>query len=692
MAKTRKNIKISSKQPMDPLTWRNIFYRYPVVFLVLLCFLVYIWTLRLKLIEYDDSYFIVMNSAFNKNPANIIQSFLQSLYTNFDSIYYRPVFQIDMIIEYFLFGAHPAGYHLTNLLFHVLSVILVYLFFRKLKLEMVPAFLLSALFAVHPVLSQAVAWIPGRNDILLMIFLLSGILVTINYLETSRLIAWIGQLVLFLIALFTKETAVVTPFIIIVLITYVLKFNWNKIIPLAAGWIIAIIVWYVFRHHAIAGKDIPGMLSMFSTAPARLLAILQYLGKIILPVNLSVFPVMKDVSITWGLIALIILIALIWISKSHREPLTIFGLFWFLIFIFPVIIIPTITNDNLFEHRLYIPIIGILLILSRTFLFTGKTKNKVKLIIFVPVILLFAVLSFFRLDYFKDPLSFWTRAALDSPRSCIPIYRHLSLVKSQTEEEKEKIWIHIHTVDPYYPGVLNALGEICLKKHYAGLAEKYLKEEVNLFKYPAIYYDLARLYLYKNRSDSVLFYLTGYHRMLPSDSKILIWMAYTFLDLKQPEKADKLIGEMRNQGVEVPQDLEKLTYREYVIPVEKNEKNTQAWDDIRTKANSSLGSLFLNQKDYFAAESCFQRSLIMQPDSTDSYFNLAKVAFYENKWSVTIDYLQKLVKIDPLNKQANNNLADLYFRLNEKEKARKVIDFMKKNKIEINPKLLNLQY
>ena len=82
----------------------------------------------------------------------------------------------------------------------------------------------------------------------------------------------------------------------------------------------------------------------------------------------------------------------------------------------------------------------------------------------------------------------------------------------------------------------------------------------------------------------------------------------------------------------------------------------------------------------------------MQPDSTNSYFNLAKVAFFENKWSVTIEYFQKLVKIDPLNTEANNNLADLYFRLDEKDKAWEVIDFMKKNKIEINPRLLNLKY
>jgi tetratricopeptide (TPR) repeat protein len=633
-----------------------------------------------------------MNSGFNKNPANIIQSFLQTLYTNFDSIYYRPVFQIDMILEYHLFGVHPSGYHLTSLLFHCLSVILVYLFFRKLQLEKVPAFLMSALFAVHPVLSQAVAWIPGRNDILMMIFLLTCILLTFKYLATSGLFAWVGQFVLFIVALFTKETAVVTPLIIIVLIRYVLKLNWRKIVPLAAGWIIAIIIWYVFRHHALAGKEPPDVLSMFSTTPARLLAILQYLGKIFIPVNLSVFPMMKDISITWGVIALIVLIALIWFSKSYREPLTLFGSFWFLIFIFPVLFIPTITNDNLFEHRLYIPIIGILLILSRTFLLTGQTTNKVKLLIFIPVILLFAIMSLFRIDYFKDALSFWTRAAKDSPESCIPVYRYLSLVDSKTEQEKEKIWIHIHTIDPNYPGVLDALGEICLKKNYVKLAEKYLKEEVSRFKYPAIYYDLARLYLYKNKSDSVLFYLNGYHRMLPSDSKILIWMAYTCLDLKQTEKADILINEIRAKGVEAPQDLEKLTYKVYALHNEKNEKNTQDWEDIRTKAHSSLGSLFLDQKDYFAAECCFQRSLRMQPDSTDSYFNLAKVAFYENKWSVTIDYFQKLVKIDPMNTEANNNLADLYFRLNEKEKAREVIDFMKKNKIEINPRLLNLQY
>lgn len=685
-------IKKTSRQSTVPATVWNILQKYPIAFLILLCILVYIWTLRLKFIEYDDSYFIVMNSAFNKNPGNIIQSFLQTLYTNFDSIYYRPVFQIDMIIQYNIFGDHPAGYHFISLLFHCLSVILVYLFFRKLKQEMLPSLILSALFAVHPVLSQAVAWIPGQNDILLMIFLLTGILVTIKYLETSSVIAWAGQFILFFLALFTKETAIVMPLIIILLITYVLKFNWKKIIPLSIGWAIIIITWYVMRHHAVASKDAPAILSMVSTTPERIEAILQYLGKIIFPVNLSVFPMMKDVSITWGLIALAVLITLVWVSKSYKEPLTLTGLFWFLIFIFPVLIIPTITNDNLFEHRLYIPLPGILMILGKTFLLTGKTSNKVKAIIFTPVILLFAVMSFLRLGYFQDPLSYWTRAAKDSPRSCIPVFRYLSLLNQKTGEDKEKIWIHIHTIDPNYPGVLDALGEICFKKNYARLGEKYLKEEVSRYKYPVIYYDLARLYLYKNMPDSVLFYLTGYHKMLPSDQNILIWMAYTCLDLKQPDKADELISEMRSLGVEVPQDLEKLTNKAYGLSREKTEKNGGEWDELRSKENSSLGSIFLEHKDYFSAESCFQRAFRIQPNSADNYYNLAKVAFYENKWTVTIDYFQKLLKLDPLNSLANNNLADLYYKHNEKEKARIIIEFMKKNKIEINASLLDLKF
>jgi len=673
-------------------TRSNIFQKYPIAFLILLCLLVYIWTLRLKLVEYDDSFFVVMNSAFNKNSANIIQSFLQSLYSNFDSIYYRPVFQVDMIIEYNLFGNHFAWYHLTSMLFHTLSVILIFLLFRKLKLEKVPAFLLSALFAVHPVLSQAIAWIPGRNDILLMIFLLSEVLITINYLKKPGTIAWTGQFILFLIALFTKETAIVIPIIIILLITYILKLNWKKIIPLLIGWVIAIIIWYVLRHHAISGKESPGIISMISATPERLMAILQYLGKIFLPVNLSVFPMMKDVSIIWGMIAFILLVTLVIISKSYKDPLTIFGSFWFLIFILPVLIIPTITNDNLFEHRLYIPILGIFMILGKTFLFTGKTSNKVKLIIFIPIILLFSIISFLRLSYFKDSTSFWTRAVHDSPRSCIPLYRYSTLVNSNTEQDKEKIWWKIHSLDPNYPGVLDALGEICMKKHYNKLAGKYLKEEVTKYKFPAIYYDLARFYLYKNMPDSVLFYLSGYHKMFPSDSKILIWMAYTCIDMKQPEKADKLIREMRAQGVEVSQDLEKLSDKTNGLSNKKTDESLQVWNDIRSKAYSSLGSLFLTNKDYFAAESCFQRSLNIKPEMTSNYFNLAKVAFYEDKWNTTIDYLERLVKIEPLNSLANNNLADLYYRHNQKEKARQKIEFMKNNKIEINAKLLDLKY
>ncbi|HNY03915.1 MAG TPA: hypothetical protein PKG48_15070, partial [Bacteroidales bacterium] len=138
--------------------------------LIAFTFIVYARSLFLGYTRLDDSIFIVENAKYNADAGNLVVSFQRGLFNPTKDAYYRPLFLVDFILESRLFGVKPAGYHFTNLLFHLLSVTLLFLFLRRLKIPPEDSFLLSLLFAVHPVLTQAVAWIPGRNDLLLMIF------------------------------------------------------------------------------------------------------------------------------------------------------------------------------------------------------------------------------------------------------------------------------------------------------------------------------------------------------------------------------------------------------------------------------------------------------------------------------------------------------------------------------------------
>ena len=129
------------------------------------------------------------------------------------SIYYRPLTQISFLLDYLIWGYRPFGYHLTNIILHTANVLLFFILIRKIltKLEVDPSapFLLALVFALHPVHVESVSWIAGRTDILVSLFSLLTLIATQLYWERGEKRLFIFILIFFLLALASKEMAVI---------------------------------------------------------------------------------------------------------------------------------------------------------------------------------------------------------------------------------------------------------------------------------------------------------------------------------------------------------------------------------------------------------------------------------------------------------------------------------------------------
>lgn len=405
------------KTPVKQKISLHLIWQSPFFWLILIPLILYIKIIFFDFTALDDKFFVIDNAHFNHDLGNLIRVFNQGLFVPKNDSYYRPIFLIDMIIENHLFGIKPWGYHMLSMIFHLTSVCLLFIFLKKIKIPETISFLLALLFAIHPVLTQTVAWIPGRNDLILMIFFLSCLNLVLDYFRTSRIYLLFAQFVAFLLALLTKETAVIIPVISFLLLRFVFSVRISKMLPLFSLWALALLIWYGLR--ASSGPSYQGILlqDMVQSGIARIPAILQYLGKIFFPVNLSAVPQLKDITLIWGTIALFLSIAAVIISKSYKKPLVFIGLIWYLLFLLPVLIVPKSLNDQVYEHRLYLPFIGILLILSQTLLFSEKWEKKTIIIASSGILLIFMIISFFRLDCYSNKQIFWDRAAADSPKS-----------------------------------------------------------------------------------------------------------------------------------------------------------------------------------------------------------------------------------------------------------------------------------
>ncbi|MFI5403991.1 MAG: glycosyltransferase family 39 protein, partial [Planctomycetota bacterium] len=127
---------------------------------------------------------------------------------------YRPVRHVTYAIDYALFGRHAWGFHLSNVLYHALASFLVFRLVRRLRSEPA-AWAAALLFAVHPVQTEAVAYVSGRRDLLVTIFFLLGFLSYLNYRDTGR---WrhVAALVAFLaLGAGSKESAATLPAVLL---------------------------------------------------------------------------------------------------------------------------------------------------------------------------------------------------------------------------------------------------------------------------------------------------------------------------------------------------------------------------------------------------------------------------------------------------------------------------------------------
>jgi len=314
-----------------------------------------------------------------------------------------------------LSGVSPVIYHITNILLHVIASCLVFKFFTQSAYTEEQSLFVSLIFAVHPVLTQAVAWIPGRNDSLMTVFALFSFIFLKNCQDTQKPKDYFLHLIFFLFALFTKESAVLLVLVFALYIKLILRKPFNSPVNrfLAAGWAAMLLVWMFARNSFLKpayGISIERQIKLlFESLPA----LIQYTGKIVFPVNLSVLPVIKDTTFIYGGAAIAIILLALALSKNKRPERIYFGLFWFLIFLLPSFCVP---NNYFHEHRLYLPLIGFMILVSGI---GAQLNARTSRLAGTLLIIVLSALTFRHSGNYKDRYVYWANAEKTSPHSAI---------------------------------------------------------------------------------------------------------------------------------------------------------------------------------------------------------------------------------------------------------------------------------
>lgn len=507
----------------------------PYLWLLLLITAVYGQTLGFGYTNYDDDQLILNNQVFIKDLSHAGQAFRQDALSNPKGLfYYRPLLTLSFMLDAQLGGAKPFIYHLTNLLVHILSCWALFVLLSKLTGQKSKSFYAVLIFAVHPALSQAVAWIPGRNDSLLALFLLAGLAAFIKHWEGGKWFWFIVTQLLFLAALFTKETAMVFPLICLAY-AYLLSKPGLRARPAlifsAIGWALGYLLWYSLREQAITLSHAWRGFKLFTGAEAAK-GLLSYAGKLGLPFNLSVLPDIRNLSWYNGVaVTILSTVSMIWLGIKDKK-LAVFGLVWVVLLLLPVLtVVPG--PKTFLEHRMYLPLMGILVILMALDL--KKIPGLISWWLLILILALFSACSFAHSLSFKNDMSFWQNAAVTSPDSDIArnglgkaYYQRGQLAEAgqqfflALEKEPENpvylyniaaLYLSRDNLDsadlfltkelllyPEYPKANFIKAQICQARGEFPEAENYyLKEIDNNPRYLKSYAGLAQLYLQQNK-------------------------------------------------------------------------------------------------------------------------------------------------------------------------------------------------
>jgi tetratricopeptide (TPR) repeat protein len=444
---------------------------------------------------WDDNTFFATkeyNKSFKFLPQFFFSDFTGVYDKSLSSGYYRPLLALFFMLNYVLWGSCPIGYHLFNLIFHILSCILIFTLVEMLIKNRVVAFSSSLLFGVHPVHTEAVSFISNVSYVSATFFFILSIILFLHYAKNKSLIFYFCSLACFVVSLLTIESAIILPFLL-ASIDYLflsqsdIKKFCNKFFKFYSGFIITIVLYLILRSYvvewdficrrALGQVNFSNGESAFWRALTSLKIFYYYIRLLFFPYNLRVeyFFASSDSILEIPVLAgsaILISLILIVVNNSRRNPILSLSIVWFLITLFPMSNLLPI--GNLFAERyLYIPSIGfcigigfLLFWLMQHNFRTSFINWKISItLIFVLIIIIFGKTTYERNSIWADELSLWYDAVKKSPESSrahcnlASAYYNLGFLDNALNEIEVSI-----SLQPFSCDALFTKGTICLKK------------------------------------------------------------------------------------------------------------------------------------------------------------------------------------------------------------------------------------
>jgi protein O-mannosyl-transferase len=662
-------------------------------FLALITWLVFGQTRHYKFINYDDNIYVYQNPHVTQGLTfkGIVWAFTHSHAHN-----WHPLTTISHMMDCRLYGLSAGGHHLSNVLLHVIAVVLLFLVLRRMTTAFWLSAFVAAVFAIHPLHVESVAWVSERKDVLSGLFFMLTLGAYVRYVRrsggtTKNFRLWthgyLWVLIFFTLGLISKPMLVTLPFVLLLLDYWPL----DRLRPLQAGPVFRLGSYPVPRRLIV--EKVPllvlALLSCLTTLLAQqggiqsfehfplslrmgnaVVSAAVYLWQLVYPAGLAVlYPYPANGLALWKVV--LSLIVLVSISAGafalrHRRPYLMVGWLWYLIMLVPVIGIVQVGVQARADRYTYLPQIGLYVLIAwatKDLFASRRIRRWVLGVSAALVVALLAAHARIQTSYWRNNESLWTHTLACTSRNNIALTNvGVYLLETGRLEEGMADLQKALEIDPNDVFAHNDLGKAFLTMGRDTEAIAHLQKALDLNpKVAVVHNNLGDAFLHAGQLKQAV---TQYQKALEIKPDYFEAGNSLRLVLGQPEHENEAIAyyrdalEINSNNAEAHNNLGNVLIRKG--RVDEGIVHFQKALEINPKlaeAHSNLGNAFMQKGQAEAAIAQYKKALEINPNHAGIHNNLGLAYSQHGAVKDGMSEYEKALEINPQFADAQNNLA-----------------------------------
>lgn len=595
-----------------------------------------------------------------------------------------------------LYGMNAGAHHLTSVLIHIINSVFLFLIFNRMTHRFWPSAVVAALFALHPLHVESVAWLSERKDVLSTFFWLTTIGGYIWYVERPGIHRYVWVLFCFILGLMSKPMLVTLPFVLLLLDYWPLnrlKIDDNRWsfkattspilmekIPFFALAAASSVVTFAFQQDtgAVGSFDLFPLDSRIANA---LVSYVNYIWKMIWPFHLAFFYPHPIILPKWqvtgaGLILMSIFLLAMW--KVKQYPWLAVGWLWYVGTLVPVIGLVQVGGQSMADRYTYVPLIGLFIILAWGFPELMKKQHHKKLILSILVTALFSfcmITSWRQAGYWKNDMVL-NAHAIEATEGNHVAHNNLGLALADQGNTTAAIrhYTEAFKIKPDFAYAHNNLGAALAKQGQFEEAIRSYNEALKLMpRFAGAHHNLGVTLAEQGKyTEAVIHYKEALKiepDFIDAHNNLGLILAKQGR-LFEAENAFREVlridpGNEKNRS-NLKEVLELQKKIDAIIEKTQAKLNHVSNDPI---LHYRLGNLYKSRGEADKAIEMYQKALLIRPAFVEALNHLAISYAIKGHYDKALSYLKKSTELKPDGADAFYLTASIYARQKEIEKS-----------------------